>query len=364
MHHKPKFVFVILFAFVLSNPTMLPAQSESDKLSVKQESEINSNIYSLTSNAKTAADFTGVIEACEQALQKPLSKKTHDYVVTMKSYCLNQRGSRRLDLAENFRSANNQKQADTTAIAAKQDFDQSIESDKNLWSAYVNRAAFYAQKKNYHAALKDLDSALQIKPGVIAAIFNRAEINYHVGRFDEAAKDYSQILDAQSGNLQAITGRAHCWFAQGKYNEALSEYEIVLKLKPNDPVALVNRGDVHQAQGNWKAAYDDYIASASNQPTAIAYQQAAWLNATCPDAEFYQPETAKALIEKALELEKVSPRGLDVQAAVFATLGEFDKAVDTQEKAIELAGLRTNEMNERLDLYRANKAYQQADPRK
>lgn len=344
--------------------TPLFAQGENDGLTKKQENQINSNIYKLTSNAKTAGDFSNVIESCDEALAKSLSKQSQEFVVQIKSYCLNQRGSKRLDLADDFRAVNNIQQAETTATAAKSDFDLAIEIDKKRWPAYLNRAVWYAKENKFEDALADLNTALEINPGLIKALFNRAEINYHLGNYETAAKDYTQILETQSGNLQAITGRAHCWFAQGNHKDALQEYEIVLRLKPNDPIALVNRGDAHQALGNWKEAYEDYFASANSKPTAVAYQQVAWLLATCPESEYYQPDTAQVLIDKAFEFDDQSSRIFEVKAAVLATLGKFNEAISAQEKSIEMAQGTTAELESRLALYRENKAYQQVDPKK
>lgn len=335
------------------------ADSGKDKLPAEQEKKINAEIHALSTKAESAADFSTVIDKCRSALNKSLSDASEKYVKSTLAYCLNQRGAKRLDLAEDFLSVANEQQAEATAKAAKQDFDESISVDATRWATFFNRATYYCIQHDYQTALKDLDTALQINPGLIKALSNRAEINYHLKNYDQAIKDYEAILAKQSGNFQAITGRSHCWFAQSKFEQALKEYELVVRLQPGEPIALVNRGDAYMALRNWQAAYDDYQSSVTSKPTSLGYQQAAWLLATCPEDEYYQPETALSLAEKAIQMDKSSARAYDAQAAALAALGRFEEAISSQQKAIELDKSNASELKERLEMYKNSEAYHQ-----
>jgi tetratricopeptide (TPR) repeat protein len=53
---------------------------------------------------------------------------------------------------------------------------------------------------------------------------------------------------------------------------------------------------------------------------------------------------------------------LDTLAAAYAEAGDFDKAVQWQEKAIELAPEEAkNHYRSRLDLYKSGRPYREAD---
>src|SRR5207248_1855080 len=85
--------------------------------------------------------------------------------------------------------------------------------------------------------------------------------------------------------------------------------------------------------------------------TALALFQAG-----CPDAKFRDGKKALQNAEKAYELTK-GPAEMAARAAAHAELGQFDKAVEWQTKALESAAA------EEKDLYRARlKLYQDRKP--
>ncbi len=97
----------------------------------------------------------------------------------------------------------------------------------------------------------------------------------------------------------------------------------------------------------------------------LAYNDHAWHLATASDKSCRSPERALRLITKLVglyqrEMNHVPPHVLDTQAAVFASVSEFNKAIKSQEKAIELLGENNEDLGsyqERLDVYTQRKAW-------
>ena len=86
----------------------------------------------------------------------------------------------------------------------------------------------------------------------------------------------------------------------------------------------------------------------------------AWLLATCPDPKFRNGEKALENATKACELTAFKQSSkLESLAAAYAEIGNFNDAINTQVRAIELAlnAKKKPEMEERLALYRSNKPY-------
>ena len=84
----------------------------------------------------------------------------------------------------------------------------------------------------------------------------------------------------------------------------------------------------------------------------------AWLRATCPDETYRDGAKAIEDATKACELTGWNDLYcLDTLAAAFAEAGQFDKAVECQEKAIELAP-----DDEKEDLGTRHKLYQERQP--
>jgi Flp pilus assembly protein TadD len=88
----------------------------------------------------------------------------------------------------------------------------------------------------------------------------------------------------------------------------------------------------------------------------------AWLEAACPLADLRDGHRAIKLATEACELTQwKDPLMIDTLAAAYAETGQFDKAVQTQQKATDLAELarpRDREgLRQRLKVYQEGKPY-------
>ena len=82
--------------------------------------------------------------------------------------------------------------------------------------------------------------------------------------------------------------------------------------------------------------------------------------ATCPDAKFQDGKMAVESATRACQLsEWKGANYLDTLAAAYAEEGTFDKAVEWQEKAIQLSP-HMESFQERLRLYKEKKPYREA----
>ena len=98
---------------------------------------------------------------------------------------------------------------------------------------------------------------------------------------------------------------------------------------------------------------------------AKAYNSLAWIFATHQEAQVRNGAEAVRLAERACELtDYKAPPLLDTLAAAYAEAGQFDKAVETAEKAIQLVRTAKREeiatdIQNRLNLYKAKRPYRQ-----
>jgi hypothetical protein len=94
---------------------------------------------------------------------------------------------------------------------------------------------------------------------------------------------------------------------------------------------------------------------------ALACNSKAWLLATCPEEKYRDGLEAIRLAKKACALtqEKVASL-LDTLAAAYAEAGEFEEAVKTQRRAVELASPQERaDFTARLKLFQQNKKYRE-----
>jgi tetratricopeptide (TPR) repeat protein len=119
-------------------------------------------------------------------------------------------------------------------------------------------------------------------------------------------------------------------------------------------VAWSQAGRVDLAIGEWEKTL------ASEPHNLSAAYDLAWVCATFPDDAIRDGKKAVRLAEHVLELsEKKDPRNYRLLAAAYAENHQFDKAIDTAQRGLELATdqgnyAAANALNANIDLYRRN----------
>lgn len=96
----------------------------------------------------------------------------------------------------------------------------------------------------------------------------------------------------------------------------------------------------------------------------VALGNAAWILATCPEAEYRDGNKALELSLQLLKTNEKDPTNLDNLAAAYAEVGDFAAAISTQQKAIEALKVsaeptKTNEFIQRLQTYEQKRAYRE-----
>lgn len=179
---------------------------------------------------------------------------------------------------------------------------------------------------------------------------------------------YTQCI--QSGKLSAnessiIYAKRGVIYEHLKENElAIRDYDRSIQQNPKFYDAYIRRGIIYNNLGDFKQAIQDFEKAIELRPNnRKAYNNLAWLLATCEDPQYRDGERALKLIQTALRLSKIDDfYMLDTLAAVYAELGQFDKAIDAQSKAIKLSEERgeknlSNKFREVLSDYEMNRKH-------
>lgn len=328
-----------------------------EKLATDREKKLIQSIYERTRNAKTASDFTALIEACHDGMKKKISDKNMAYLKRLEAWGLERRGLCRCDLGKMMRKASSFDQATEIFAKATADFERAKELNPKSWKPLLGFGIVHAYQGDYLTAIEKFTELCESYPKKTAGWFNRAELYFQLERYEKAAADYEQVLKLEPADFQAITGRAHCNFKSGDFDEALKDYEVVSTMLSDNDSALINLADAHQMLGNWKDAYDNYFAAMSIKTTESGARKAAWLMATCPDPEYFRPELALQLANKAVELGGETRENLDTLAAAQAASGDFDAAKKTQQLAMASSAAVAQEQQERMAKYESLERY-------
>ena len=178
-------------------------------------------------------------------------------------------------------------------------------------------------------------------------------------QYDKAVAAFSEAIDMIPGDFQAYNYRGIARAYQKDYDGAIQDYTMALKIKPGYAEALNNRGFAWVRKGNLEKALADFSRAIELEPSFLdAYNSKAWILATSSDKRYRNGKQAVKLAEKAVDIDETID-SLDAMSAAYAANGQFDKAIASQKKVIELVVRqnRTGEMDFYLDHLISYKAH-------
>jgi tetratricopeptide (TPR) repeat protein len=241
------------------------------------------------------------------------------------------------------------------------DLDRAIELDPKATLAHYHRANLAYGKAQYDTALVDYNTVIEQDPEFDWAYHVRGWIYYRRADYDKALADYEKAIKLAPTETVFYRDRANVAYSRKKYDDAIPDYTKSIELDPTYNVPWNMRGRCWEAKKEYAKAVADYekaVELAGKQPYYASYHTAlAMVLAACPDAKVRDGKKALEAAQKAHELAK-GPNELSALAAAHAELGEFDKAVEWQTKALESAPkAQKDQYEQRLKLYRDKKPY-------
>ncbi len=225
-------------------------------------------------------------------------------------------------------------------IDACSDLIASAPPDDTRAAALKTRGAAYLATGKYEEALADFTDALSIIPDDARSLIGRGDAYSALGLNDEALNDYTRVIDSGVSWLlaaRARNNRGALYAERGEFELALADYTAAIDHEPTYTQAYFNRALLNDDMGRVAEAQDDYralIALAPDDDQAI--RNLAWLLATTPKNEQRDGAEALILAERALALKNNSDAHA-VLAAACAEIGNFPRAIDEQERAINMA---------------------------
>ncbi len=216
---------------------------------------------------------------------------------------------------------------------------QTIRLNPDCWLAHNNLGLALGQKGREDEAISQYQEALQIDPDYPEAHLNLGNALAQKGKLDEAIAQYQEALQTDPFYAPAHSSLGNALCQKGKLDEGISHFEQALQTSPgfspahyNLSIALLQKGSVGEAIVHLQKALQFDPANSRIQ------NRLAWLLATCPDASLRDGAKAVELARQANALSGgKDPIILHTLAAAFAEAGRFGDAVQSEQKAIELA---------------------------
>ncbi len=234
---------------------------------------------------------------------------------------------------------------------AKADLDRVVELSKNDVEGLLLRAKVAIDLDDFDAALRDIDTAIEIAPGRIDAILMRTQIAIEQKRFSDAIKDLRLILKDQpkeSPNIELLMQLGLLYSMDDRPSEAIKVFGQVIKLDTEYWQAYRMRGDTLLAMKDYSKAIADFekalkTAPADTEERSAILNNLSWTLSTSLEDSVRDGKRALELGLEACELtEYKKPHILSTLAAAYAETGQYEKAVEWSQKAVEL-GRETKE---------------------
>ena len=224
---------------------------------------------------------------------------------------------------------------------------QAIESDPRYAHAYNNLGLALAMQGKIDEAIGDFQKAVELDPSYAGAEGNLGHALIEKNNVDEAIPHLKKALELGAETAEVHTNLGVGLAEKGQIDEAIPHFERALQLSPNDAdahyylgMALVMKGRGAEGLGHWRRALR------KDPDNLLALNDAAWLLATSSDAALRNGSEAVSLAGHAVQLTSGhEPMLLSTLAAAYAEAGEFDKAIELEQRATDLA---TQQGNTRL----------------
>jgi tetratricopeptide (TPR) repeat protein len=157
-----------------------------------------------------------------------------------------------------------------------------------------------------------------------------------------AARELKHALALLPHNRVLLNNLGEILAQQGKSREALEEFQKAIREDAGFADSYVNAGMVWQGLGEAGAAVTNFSTALKLQPGSLqALDHLSYLFATCPDAQYHQPDAAIQLAARASQLtQNQSPNFLQTLAIAFAAAGQYSNAVAADERALQTAQQR------------------------
>jgi tetratricopeptide (TPR) repeat protein len=243
-----------------------------------------------------------------------------------------------------------------------------VTSDNDV--AHNNLGFIFLRRDELDEAISHFQTALNIRANNPQTHYNlgSALVHNNLGNalvrkklVDEAITHYEKAVELRPDYADGHYNLGSALLQEGRIDEAIAHWQKTLSIQPNDAEAHTTLGDALLRKGEIGQAIAQYQAALEFSPHSIlTLNNLAWALSTCPDASLRNGAKAIELAQKADQLAGgQNPIFIRTLAAAYAENGRFTDAIETAQRALQLATAQDNfalasKLEKDLDLYRTN----------
>ncbi|MEM8668013.1 MAG: tetratricopeptide repeat protein [Planctomycetota bacterium] len=186
----------------------------------------------------------------------------------------------------------------------------------------------------------------------------RGVAHYEANRFVQAESDLTMAIKRDWGNETAYTYRGYAKLSLGKFTDAIDDLDRVICQRNVHSKVAYFRGYANELLGHWQQAFDDYTLAYDLRATELLAELAlARLQACSPDDSIRDGakaiENARRICVRTAWKDWIP---ISVLAAAHAEANDFQKAIEFEKQALELApNPEKPERQKRIDQFQSGK---------
>ncbi len=242
------------------------------------------------------------------------------------------------------------------AIAAYQ---AALAADPDTLHVVNNLAVEHVMLKDYEAAAQLLDSFLAKHPDDSTLLRNRACVSAYLGQKQEALRLIARAIEAEPEFLEARVSYAELLRESGDVKQAEDQLRVACSIDPSNVHVARRLARLLVADSRFEAALEclrESMAVMPNSPelrAEVAYAISRW-----PAAPKELKINSEKLVLPALDaLAHKDPYALDALASVSVVKGDLKRAIELEERSLQLAKAQQDlnlirEIEGRLEQYR------------
>ena len=233
--------------------------------------------------------------------------------------------------------------------------------------AHLGLAKLLESQGELDEAIGHYEHVLRLNPAqteannAVGLLYNRQQ------QWDKALQPLQRAILAEPTRAPAQYGLARALEKTGRLTDAIEHYQQAVRLEPDSSEYCYALGVALTETGRLPEAVPHFRHVLVQQPDSLpALNALAWVLATWGDATPTEAVEAVELAEQAANMTNHQhPRILDTLAAAYAAKGDFQRAISTAEKAVELADTGESselaeEIRGRLAKYRSGEPYRES----
>jgi tetratricopeptide (TPR) repeat protein len=211
--------------------------------------------------------------------------------------------------------------------------------DKDRALAYKVRSKCDLELLDYDQAITDSTRALYWDERDEKALAVRISALYKLGHFDLAMDDYARLIRCAPRCADYYAGRAVICVKLRQLDKALADLDKAIELEPETEDFLTLRAAVFAQRGEYSQAISDTKRLVDVDPhDEEKRSNLTMLLVTCPKKELNDYELALNIaIGLCAKTRWSDCNQLSLLAFIYAQKGEFESAVEWQQKAVQLA---------------------------